>query len=126
MSNERSPREVCSMTIGMRGLIGRPPTYERGGVWGTGRFPTLSRRTGHAGETWFPPRQRDEIERCSCWLLAAGGPQLRVPLCFFLVRCPKLVARRRQLRRDRLYIRDQPIESCAQAEVLPDRLLLAV
>ena len=34
-------------------------------MWGTGRFPTLSRRRGHAGETWFPPRTRAEGERCS-------------------------------------------------------------
>src|SRR5512132_4329299 len=45
-------------------LIGRPPADERGGVWGTGRFPTLSRRRGHAGETWFPLRTRVEDE-CS-------------------------------------------------------------
>ena len=43
-------------------LIGQPRLPdERGGVWGTGRFPTLSRR-GHAGETWFPPRERAEGE----------------------------------------------------------------
>src|SRR5918995_3660636 len=38
---------------------------ERGGVWGSGRFPTLSGRRGHAGEAWFPPRTRAEGERWS-------------------------------------------------------------
>jgi hypothetical protein len=36
-------------------LTDRSPGRERGGVWGTGRFPTPSRRRGHTGETWFPP-----------------------------------------------------------------------
>src|SRR5688572_10278815 len=48
-----------------RMLIGRSPADERGGVWGTGRFPTTSRRRGFAGETWFPPRTRARGERCS-------------------------------------------------------------
>src|SRR5262245_27411465 len=48
-------------------LMGEPRfAHERGGVAGTGRFPTLSRRRGHAGETWFPPRTRAVGERCSC------------------------------------------------------------
>src|SRR5688572_11511466 len=45
--------------------MGRSPAHERGGVWGTGRFPTLSGIRGYAGETWFPPRPRAEGERCS-------------------------------------------------------------
>src|SRR5262245_6024764 len=40
-------------------------SHERGGVWGTGRFPTLSRRRGQMGETWFPPSTRAEGECCS-------------------------------------------------------------
>src|SRR5687768_5398146 len=52
--------------IAMAMLMSRSPAYERGGVWGTGRFPTLSGRRGHVGETWFPPRPRAEGERCSC------------------------------------------------------------
>src|SRR3989337_410787 len=31
-------------------LMGLPLAHERGGVWGTGRVPTLSRRRGNAGE----------------------------------------------------------------------------
>jgi hypothetical protein len=38
---------------------------ERGGVWGTGRFPTLARRRGLVGETWFPPPTRAEGGCCS-------------------------------------------------------------
>ena len=41
-----------------------------GGVWGTGRFPTLSGRRGQAGETWFPPPTRAVGERSSCDCLA--------------------------------------------------------
>src|SRR5688572_32916109 len=46
-------------------LIVRSPDDERGRVWGTGRYPTLSKRRGHAGKTWFPPRPRTKGERCS-------------------------------------------------------------
>src|SRR3970282_1977533 len=106
MSNERSPREVCWITIGINGLMGWSPAHERGGVWGTGRFPTTSRRRGHAGETWFPPRSFAESERCSCRLLAAGGPQLRVALGLFLVGCPKLLSRRGEVGRDGSHIGD--------------------
>src|SRR5438093_2975226 len=126
MSNERSPRDVCSITIGIRGLIGRSPVYERGGVWGTGRFPTLSERRGYAGETWFPPRSFAERERCSCRLLAAGGPQLRVGFGLFLVRGPELLSRLRDLRGDRLDVGGEPVECRPQAQVLADRLLLAM
>src|SRR5919197_4036176 len=101
MSNGRSPREVCSMTIGIRGLIDRPPIHERGGVWGPGRFPTSSKEGGCVGETWFPPRTRAEGERCSCRLLASGGPQFRVGFGLFLVGRPELLSRFRDVRRDR-------------------------
>src|SRR5690349_24461511 len=48
-------------------LMRRPrSTRERGGVWGTGRFPALSEEGGAVGETWFPPRTRAGGERCSC------------------------------------------------------------
>src|SRR5262245_23241426 len=47
-------------------LIGRLQSVDEcGGVSGTGRFPTFSRRRGYAGETWFPPRPQAEGERCS-------------------------------------------------------------
>jgi hypothetical protein len=51
-----STGEVSGVTVCVS-LMGQPWLhYERGGVWGTGRFPTLSERRGHAGETGFPPR----------------------------------------------------------------------
>src|SRR5690242_5663333 len=58
-----------------RALLMRRPrsTRERGGVWGTGRFPALSEEGGPVGETWFPPRTRARGERCSC-----GDPGRRV------------------------------------------------
>src|SRR5919106_6575239 len=63
----RVPCPPTRMTAGR--LMGRPAAHERGGVWGTGRFPTLSRRRGHQGETWFPSasrwRPRAGGERCS-------------------------------------------------------------
>src|SRR5918999_1308703 len=64
--SQRATRSrLIDPTTVIRGLIGRTLAYERGGVWGTGRFPTLSRRRGHVGETWFPPRTRAEGERWS-------------------------------------------------------------
>ena len=51
-------------------LIGQPWLhYERGGAWGTGRFPTSLREKGHAGETGFPPRPRAAGEWWSRGLL---------------------------------------------------------
>ena len=57
---KRIPRSSDSRSSASRWirLTGRFPAGERGGVWGTGRFPTLSGRRGHAGETWFP-RERE-------------------------------------------------------------------
>src|SRR5919106_6139405 len=47
-------------------LTGRPLARERGeGVWGNREVPPQSRRRGHVGETWFPPRKRAEGERRS-------------------------------------------------------------
>src|SRR6188508_2419151 len=60
----RRSRAWCLVRV----LMGVLLAHERGGVWGTGRFPTLSRRRGRAGETWFPPRTRAEGERWSCAL----------------------------------------------------------
>ena len=61
-SLERPPASTATR----RRLIGQPKlAYERGGVWGTGRFPTSSRRRGLVGETWFPPRERAAGERSS-------------------------------------------------------------
>src|SRR5688572_20505377 len=46
--------------------MGRPRSANgRGGVWGTGRFRTLSGRRGLVRETWFPRRERAAGERRS-------------------------------------------------------------
>src|SRR6185312_2518371 len=61
----------CSRTLPVpaaaaASLIRHPwSANERGGVWGTGRFPTGSEEGGPVGETWFPPRRRAGGERCS-------------------------------------------------------------
>ena len=62
------PREVCALDAHAfdrrrADAQGGPPAHERGGMWGTGRFPIDSGRRGHVGETWFPPRERAEGER---------------------------------------------------------------
>src|SRR5919109_3996716 len=69
-STSRSP---SGSGTGAGRLIGRPAD-ERGGVWGTGRFPTFSKEGGCAGETWFPPRPRAEGERCSSRGDPTSGP----------------------------------------------------
>src|SRR5580765_3196620 len=79
MSNERSPREVCSMTIGMRGLI---------------RL-----------------------------LLASGGPQFRLCLGLFLVRCPDCLTRRSLLGRNPLDLVRDPVECTRQPNGLALRLV---
>src|ERR671936_1866017 len=74
MSNERSPREVCSITIGINGLI--------------------------------------------CLLLAAGGPQFRLCLGFFLVGGPDALARLGLLGRNALDLGRDPVEGTRQTHVL--------
>src|SRR4249919_1908009 len=63
------PRAIgarCSTSIRRRRLTRRPrSSRERGGVWGTGRFPTSSEEGGPVGETWFPPRTRAGGDRWS-------------------------------------------------------------
>src|SRR4249920_3874880 len=63
-----TPMSRSVVCLGSSRLMGQPPAAdERGGVWGTGRFPTISGRRGHAGETWFPPRRTRAVGgRSSC------------------------------------------------------------
>src|SRR5438067_4928082 len=75
MSNDRSPRDVCSITIGIKGLM-------------------------------------------SGWLLAAGGPQFRFGLGFFLVRGPDSLARLGLLGRNALHFGRDPVERAGQAHRL--------
>src|SRR5918998_89029 len=97
MSNARSPREVCSMTIGTSGLTGGPPRWceTRRGAWSYG-------------------------------LLTAGCPQLRIGRPLLLLRRPQLLARGVQLRVDALDLRRDPVERGAQADVVAERLGAAV
>src|ERR671933_1949472 len=75
MSNERSPREVCSITIGMSGLI-------------------------------------------APLLLAGRGPQSCLCLVSFLLGCPELLARGRELDGDPLHLRGDAVEGAGQAKRL--------
>src|SRR5437879_1585250 len=127
MSNARSPREVCSITIGINGLMRSPP-HERGGVPGEpggSRTKTAPQRRGLVGETWFPPRERTEGERRSCRLLASGGPELRIGGALLLLGRPQLVARPRQVERNPLHVGDDPVERLAHPQVLAQRLMTA-
>src|SRR5438094_1808006 len=83
MSLSRGPRSSSSSTTSSSGkanverraversdlLIGRPPPNERGrGRGGRGNRevpPAVHQRRGLVGETWFPPRERAEVERRS-------------------------------------------------------------
>src|SRR5919199_1030431 len=75
MSNERSPREVCSITIGMSGLI-------------------------------------------APLLLAGRGPQSCLCLVSFLLGCPELLARGRELDGDPLHLRGDAVEGAGEAKRL--------
>src|ERR671936_99909 len=55
----------------------------------------------------------------SCRLLAAGGPEFRLSLGLFLVRCPDRVAGLRLLERDPFDLLRDPVERSLQAEALP-------
>src|SRR4249920_865677 len=83
--NEAAPPPGARSVASSELTLMRQPSLadERGGVWGTGRFPTFSRRRGqnqfsHAqsslartlgaekqGETWFPPRTQADGARWS-------------------------------------------------------------
>src|SRR6185312_5429170 len=100
----------CSRTLPVpaaaaASLIRHPwSANERGGVWGTGRFPTGSEEGGPVGETWFPPRTRAEGERCSCRSGCLGrrqlGPVGRDPACAPLVVAEQEVGRAHRLDAD--------------------------
>src|SRR4051794_13255466 len=61
----------------------------------------------------------------SCWLLAAGGPQFRRRVWFFLLGCPKALARSRELDRDALDVARETVERGAQAQVFAQPLVAA-
>src|SRR6478735_4515492 len=111
MSNARSPREVCSTTIGMLGLI-RCSFRERvpSGRWWLGRGrPRQGGRSGARGGAAGSRR-------------APGRPQLRRlgGLGLVLVRRPDRLARLGQLRRDRLDLGGDPVDRLLHAQVVAD------
>src|SRR5919108_2669929 len=53
----------------------------------------------------------------SRWLLATGGPQFRRGVWSFLLGCPKLLARGRELDWNTLDLGGDAVERCAQPEV---------
>src|SRR3954468_22974673 len=61
----------------------------------------------------------------SCWLLAAGGPQFRRRVWFFLLGCPNALSRSRELDGDALDVAREPVERGAQAQVLAQPLVAA-
>src|SRR6266511_6108221 len=104
MSNERSPREVCSITIGINGLIGAPSNFSRID-WS---FQTAHRKRCHSG-----------------WLLATGGPQFRLFRRFLLFGGPDALPRLRLFRRNGFDLRDHAVKRPGQAESLPLGLVRA-
>src|SRR3954447_13909370 len=100
MSNERSPREVCSITIGINGLI-------YAGSLG------VACDADPLGRTASPDRP----------LSSAGGPQFRLCLGVFLVGGPDCVARGRLLGGDALDLGSDAVESPREAHVLALRLV---
>src|SRR5688500_1829991 len=100
MSNARSPREVCSTTIGMFGLISAPS----GIVSGLRGRPALARRgpcAQQVGRTGWRERRKPDEPRAS--RRTAGGPELRlVRPRLVLARRPDRLARLREFLRDRL------------------------
>src|SRR5215831_6753648 len=111
MSNARSPREVCSITIGINGLIASPLNFACFG-WSFqrphGQSPFGLRVTPHA---------------TSPWLLAAGGPQFRLGRGRILVGGPDALARARDLGGDALHLARDPVERLAQSKVAAERLV---
>src|ERR687885_864376 len=111
MSNDRSPRDVCSITIGMRGLMAGAPSFSRFD-WS---FQTVARGSPY-GLTVTP-------QAASRRLLATGGPQFRLCLRRFLVRCPDRLARTLLLERDPLHLRGDAVEGSGEPQALALRLV---
>src|SRR6266511_1677034 len=142
MSKARSPREVCSITIGIRGLMRvprrrMPPPGEArlgfrltplaAGACARGACPYCGycpahRSLGSLASDARETRRRSCFGRCSCRLLLAGGPQFRIGNRLLLLRRPQLLAGTCELERDPLHLRAEPIDGLAQAKVLANRL----
>src|SRR4051812_20660432 len=91
MSNARSPREVCSTTIGTRGLMANA------------LFLLLGRNPSGAVQT--TPERRGNLSNGLMPLspgLGPRSPELRGLLLGLFLRCPELLARLGLLGRNRL------------------------
>src|SRR5262245_30604856 len=116
MSNARSPREVCSITIGINGIARHPPR----GVSAAALHPArgVSARLKPGTRLW-----RSKLRPLAS---ASWGPQLRIARALLLLRGPELLTRRREVGGDPLHIGDDPVERLAQEEVLAQLLRPAV
>src|SRR5438270_342702 len=104
MSNARSPRDVCSTTIGTSGLIVLASFASSAGF--LPNVATAVRR----------PRGIQRMYECSS---AARRPQLAAPaLGALLVRRPQLVAGFRLLDRDRFCLADQHLDGLSARDLL--------
>src|SRR4029077_11113281 len=61
----------------------------------------------------------------SCWLLAAGGPQFRRRVWFFLLGRPNALARSGELDRNALDVAGETVERRAQTQVFAQPLVRA-
>src|SRR5215210_6940903 len=104
MSNDRSPRDVCSITIGINGLIGAPLNFWRVD-WSfqtaTGRSPCCLKVTPQAVSLTLAPCCR--------------GPQFRLLGWLFLFGCPDCLAGLSLLRRNPLDFLRDPVQGAGEA-----------
>src|SRR6202040_2405525 len=105
MSNERSPREVCSITMGINGLIWLLLAFWRVGC----SFQTVTA----------------QAMLRSRWLLATGGPQFRLGGRLFLVGRPDGFAGGGLLGRDPLDLVRNAVEGAGKAHAFALRVVRA-
>src|SRR4051794_9304266 len=132
MSNARSPREVCSTTIGTRGLMalalfrgsGRNPSGECDESIGAGGWPEAS--NGFSPVRRGPTGRGARLRRWTRRPSGAGRPQLSGRLRALLLRRPELLACLGLIQRDRLRVLDQHVDCLAHRDVLAQRLVAAL
>src|SRR5215213_8871385 len=128
MSNARSPRDVCSTTMGTRGLIAlasfrlvgsNPSQATRGSC-----VIPVARPMGQSSNGFWPlrPAFRPGVRPRS----GARRPQLLIALFLLLVGRPDLAAGLGLLDRDRRGVLDQRVERLAHRDVLAQQLVAAL